>query len=224
MTNTHNTIIPPKSETIGVRFTSHKLKLAGFPDVQVRVYEVEDYSPILTLIIGEIVAEKAPLVRIHSRCAYGELFGSLDCDCQSQLDTALLAMRDEDMGIFIYLEQEGRGAGIVSKARAYELKDRHGLDTVEAYRSMGLEPDMRDYTPVIQILLQMGLRHVRLLTNNPKKVSALTRAGFKVDQIPLRTKPTQHNLDYLKVKQNKLAHSLGLDFIELIKEQKMEDN
>lgn len=172
------------------------------------VYETKNQPPITVLVWGE--SNGKPLVRLHSRCLYGEVFGSLDCDCHAQLMLAIDLIRKEGNGVLIYLEQEGRGSGLVNKAKAYALNQERGLDTVDAYRRLRVPVDKRDYQQAAYIIKKLGLKHIRLLTNNPAKVAGLVREGLVVDKVLLRTKPTSFDADYLRVKQAKLKHDLGL--------------
>jgi len=151
-----------------------------------------------------------PLVRVHSECITGDLFGSLKCDCGSQLHQSLQMIAREG-GILIYLRQEGRGIGLANKLRAYALQEQ-GFDTVEANRQLGLPVDNRDYEVAFQILSYMGIDAIRLLTNNPEKVASLERFGIVIkERIALESLPTEENFDYLKVKQEKLGHMLNLN-------------
>ena len=145
------------------------------------------------------------LVRLHSRCLYGEVFGSLDCDCDAQLELACTAMSNVG-GFLVYLEQEGRGAGLFMKARGYELAQKHDLNTVEAYQALGLEPDSRVYHGAATVLRALGVDSVRLLTNNPRKLEALVAEGFSVVREPIYTKPTLENQAYLDTKRDQLGH------------------
>jgi len=166
---------------------------------------------VVALAFGNIHAREAPLVRVHSRCVYGEVFGSLDCDCAAQLKEALGLLESAPGGVLVYLDQEGRGCGLAAKAKAYELWERERVDTVDAYERLGLPRDARLYDGAAAILKALGLMRIRLLTNNPAKVEALEREGIAVERVPLRTKPTPENIDYLRVKQKKLGHDLGVD-------------
>ena len=134
-----------------------------------------------------------------------------DCDCHEQMELSYKMIKSEGAGIFIYLEQEGRGCGLINKAKAYALKEKKGLDTVEAYKSMGLDIDPRRYDNAAEILRFLGVRKIRLLTNNPRKISGLINEGIDVEPKNLRITPTPLNLDYLIVKQEKLGHDLGLN-------------
>jgi len=193
-----------------IRHETHFLHTKDFGKAKVFVFEISDSSPIACIVVGD-VREKIPLVRIHSKCFYSEVLGSLDCDCQEQINLAFKLIRDEGFGIFIYLEQEGRGCGLINKARAYSLKEIKGLDTVDAYESMGLDVDPRQYDNAVAVLKFLNVERIRLLTNNPRKTSGLVENGIKVQEVRLQVKPTPLNLEYLKVKQRKLGHDLGLN-------------
>ena len=151
-----------------------------------------------------------PLVRIHSQCLTGDVFGSLRCDCRQQLELALGAIADAGAGVLIYEQQEGRGIGLMPKLQAYALQDQ-GLDTVEANRRLGFADDQRGYALPAAILLYLGLRQVRLLSNNPDKIQALERAGVTVsERIPCEPQGlSRHAREYLEVKRAKLGHLLG---------------
>ena len=162
----------------------------------------------LALVMGDISTEEPVLVRVHSECVTGDVFGSLRCDCGEQVALAMQSIAEEGRGVFLYMRQEGRGIGFHNKIRAYALQDE-GLDTVEANLSLGFAPDLRDYGIGAQILAELGLHEIRLLTNNPKKVIGLEGYGLKVvETIPLITAPNPHNLHYLEVKRKKLGHLL----------------
>lgn len=189
----------------------HSLKLFELRNVKCLVFDFVNNSPVTALVVGNVSSEEFPLVRIHSRCLYGEVLGSLDCDCKAQLDLALRRIAAEGAGVFIYLEQEGRGCGLVNKAKAYVLNEREGLDSMEAYKKLGLEIDNRHYSHAAQVLRYLGIDQLRLLTNNPSKIAEIRQAGFDVKPINLRTIPTSDNIDYLRTKQEKLKHDLGID-------------
>jgi 3,4-dihydroxy 2-butanone 4-phosphate synthase/GTP cyclohydrolase II len=162
----------------------------------------------LVLVMGDPTKAAAPLVRLHSSCFTGDLLDSLRCDCGDQLHMALDMIGHEGAGVLVYLPQEGRGIGLVEKIRAYELQDR-GLDTVEANLALGFKADSRDYGVGIQLLKDLGLRKVRLLTNNPKKTDAFIYGGFDldvVDQVPILPPVNEHNERYLATKREKLGH------------------
>jgi len=164
----------------------------------------------LVLVIGDLAQSVAPLVRLHSSCFTGDLLASLRCDCGDQLHLALEMIAHEGCGVLVYLPQEGRGIGLVEKIRAYHLQDQ-GLDTVEANLALGYRVDMRDYGIGIQLLKDLGLTKVRLLTNNPKKTDAFIYGGFDlhvVDQVPITAPPNEHNARYLETKREKLGHQL----------------
>ena len=164
----------------------------------------------LVFVLGDLSKVDAPLVRLHSSCFTGDLLESLRCDCGDQLHMALDMIQNEGAGVLVYLPQEGRGIGIVEKIKAYALQD-HGLDTVEANLALGYKADSRDYGVGIQLLKDLGLRKVRLLTNNPKKTDAFIYSGFDlevVDQIPIVGPIHEHNASYLATKREKLGHKL----------------
>ncbi len=147
-----------------------------------------------------------PLVRIHSQCLTGDVFGSLRCDCRQQLELALSMIAGEGAGILIYEQQEGRGIGLMPKLQAYELQDA-GLDTVEANERLGFKADHREFAMPAEILKALGVKAVRLLSNNPDKVSALERAGITVsERVPCEVAPSAHAQEYLKTKREKLGH------------------
>ncbi|MDA0255743.1 MAG: GTP cyclohydrolase II [Planctomycetota bacterium] len=176
---------------------------------RVIAYDVkfENQQPIV-LVMGDPTAVAAPLVRLHSSCFTGDLVDSLRCDCGDQLHMALDMISREGTGVLVYLPQEGRGIGLVEKIRAYALQDQ-GLDTVEANLALGFKADARDYGIGIQLLKDLGLRQVRLLTNNPKKTDAFIYGGFDlevVDQVPILPPVNEHNEKYLATKREKMGH------------------
>jgi len=176
---------------------------------RVIAYDVkfESQQPIV-LVMGNPAAVAAPLVRLHSSCFTGDLLDSLRCDCGDQLHMALDMISREGTGVLVYLPQEGRGIGLVEKIRAYALQDE-GLDTVEANLALGFKADARDYGIGIQLLKDLGLRQVRLLTNNPKKTDAFIYGGFDlevVDQVPILPPVNEHNEKYLATKREKMGH------------------
>lgn len=162
----------------------------------------------LALCMGDPAGEPPPLVRVHSECLTGDVFGSQRCDCGSQLDRAMQMIAGEGRGVIVYLRQEGRGIGLEHKIRAYALQEA-GLDTVEANQCLGFEADVRDYSPAAQMLRDLGVTSVRLLTNNPRKVSGLRKYGIVVaERVPLVIPPIEHNARYLEAKKQKLGHWL----------------
>ncbi len=172
----------------------------------------ETQQPIV-FVMGDPSSVAAPLVRLHSSCFTGDLLNSLRCDCGDQLQMALQMIGAEGVGALVYLPQEGRGIGLVEKIKAYGLQDE-GMDTVEANLALGYKADPRDYGIGIQLLKDLGLRRVRLLTNNPKKTDAFIYGGFDlevVDQIPIMPPINEHNVDYLATKRDKLGHQLPKD-------------
>jgi 3,4-dihydroxy 2-butanone 4-phosphate synthase/GTP cyclohydrolase II len=163
----------------------------------------------VALAMGEWDNE-AVLVRVHSACLTGDVFGSLRCDCGRQLKKTMEAIGKEKKGVILYMNQEGRGIGLADKIRAYNLQDQ-GLDTVEANKALGYEPDLRDYGIGAQILVDLGLKNIRLLTNNPRKIVGLEGYGLKVvERLPLETEPNPLNYNYLKTKKEKLGHDIKI--------------
>ncbi|MBA7623863.1 Riboflavin biosynthesis protein RibBA [subsurface metagenome] len=164
----------------------------------------------LALVMGDLSTEESVLVRVHSECLTGDVFGSLRCDCGEQIALAMQVIAKEGRGVFLYMRQEGRGIGFHNKMRAYALQDE-GMDTVEANLALGLPPDLRDYGIGAQVLVDLGLHKIRLLTNNPKKVIGLEGYGLKVvETVPIVCHPNPYNLHYLETKQKKLGHRLGV--------------
>ncbi len=160
------------------------------------------------LSMGDVRGKDGVLVRVHSECLTGDVFGSLRCDCGQQLQDALKRIAEEGEGVLIYMRQEGRGIGFANKIHAYALQEK-GLDTVEANEKLGFKADLREYGLGAQILVDLGLRKIRLLTNNPKKVVGLEGFGLEiVGQLPIRSTPTAHNAKYLETKRDKLGHAL----------------
>jgi GTP cyclohydrolase II len=181
-----------------------KFRIYGFqgefgPDDSPRTEEA------VALVMGD-VHSSPPLVRIHSQCLTGDVFGSLRCDCRQQLEMALAMIAEEGSGVLIYEQQEGRGIGLMAKLQAYELQDS-GLDTVEANERLGFKADHREFALPGEILRALGIRQVRLLSNNPDKVAALERAGIKVvERVPCEAASNIHAEDYLKTKKDKMGH------------------
>ena len=216
----HNLKIISIEQLISHRRVSEKLinraaeaKLpTRYGEFQIIVYSVdfESHEPI-ALVFGDLAsAGPAPLVRMHSSCFTGDLIASLRCDCGDQLHMALEMVSREGKGAVVYLPQEGRGIGLAQKIKAYALQD-NGLDTVEANHALGFKADMRDYGIGLQILKDLGLSEVRLLTNNPKKTEAFNLRGFDlkvVDQVPIVPPVNEHNKSYLETKREKMGHQL----------------
>jgi 3,4-dihydroxy 2-butanone 4-phosphate synthase / GTP cyclohydrolase II len=162
----------------------------------------------VALVKGEVDGAQNVLVRVHSECLTGDVFHSLRCDCGEQLEQALARIASEERGVLLYMAQEGRGIGLLNKLRAYELQE-NGLDTVEANLELGFQPDMRDYGIGNQILADLGLTTIRILTNNPKKITGIEGFGLEVvEQVPIETAPTPQNVRYLATKRDKLGHKL----------------
>jgi 3,4-dihydroxy 2-butanone 4-phosphate synthase / GTP cyclohydrolase II len=162
----------------------------------------------VAMVKGEIAGQRDVLVRVHSECLTGDVFHSLRCDCGEQLESALAMIENEGRGVLLYLAQEGRGIGLLNKLKAYNLQDK-GLDTVDANLELGLPVDLRDYGIGAQILSDLGLSSIRILTNNPKKIRGLEGYGLSVtDQIPIQHAPNPHNEAYLRAKRDRLGHSL----------------
>ena len=167
-----------------------------------------DNTVYIALVKGEIKPEDEVLVRVHSQCLTGEVFGSKRCDCGEQLHRAMEMVSREGKGVILYVRQEGRGIGLINKLKAYELQDK-GLDTVEANIRLGFKPDLRDYGVGAQILVDLGVRKMKLMTNNPKKIVGLEGYGLKVvERVPIEAKPHEKNIIYLKTKKKKLGHLL----------------
>jgi GTP cyclohydrolase II len=180
--------------------------LTGFERANVDKGETES---ALLLKLGD-PKNRTPLLRIHSQCLTGEVLGSLRCDCRGQLELAMSAIADEGSGLVIYEHQEGRGIGLMEKLKAYGLQDK-GLDTVEANQALGFDADYRDFSLAVAILHEIGIDRVRLLSNNPQKVEALTKGGIEViEQIACEAPPNPYALSYLRTKKKKMGHSLTI--------------
>ena len=199
------------SEKLVSRIAQAHLPTGKFGDFTIIAYEVrfESQQPVV-LVKGDLTSVEAPLVRLHSSCFTGDLLDSLRCDCGSQLHMALETIDKAGAGVLVYLPQEGRGIGLVEKIKAYELQEK-GMDTIEANHALGFKADMRDYGVGIQILKDLGLTKIRLLTNNPKKTDAFIYGGFDlsvVDQVPIISPSNPHNEQYLATKRDKMGHLL----------------
>jgi 3,4-dihydroxy 2-butanone 4-phosphate synthase/GTP cyclohydrolase II len=199
-----------------------------FGDFQVVGFRsLVDEKHHVAMVKGDIAGEEDVLVRVHSECLTGDVFHSLRCDCGEQLEDAMARIEQEGRGVLLYLAQEGRGIGLLNKLRAYRLQE-DGLDTVDANIELGLPPDLRDYGIGAQILVDLGLSSIRLLTNNPRKIVGLEGYGLTVtDQVPIEHAPGEHNRDYLRAKKDRLGHmlhhqGLALDE-EMIHEHRMQD-
>ena len=170
------------------------------------VYGTPDHREHVALALGVIDDGDPVLVRAHSECLTGDVFGSFRCDCGEQLADSLWFLQEQGRGVLLYLRQEGRGIGLAKKISAYALQER-GLDTVEANLALGLPEDMRDYRVAAEMLLDLGVRRARLLTNNPAKVEGLERNGVEVvERVPLGISPNPSNLGYLRTKREKMGH------------------
>jgi GTP cyclohydrolase II len=163
----------------------------------------------VALVMGEVAGERAPLVRIHSQCLTGDVFGSLRCDCRQQLEMALSMIASAGSGILIYEQKEGRGIGLMAKLQAYSLQDQ-GLDTVEANEQLGFKADHREFEMPARILKHLGVKRIRLLSNNPQKVTAMEEAGITVaERVPAEVEAHAESARYMKTKKEKLGHLLG---------------
>ncbi len=198
-----------RAERFVRRVTTTKLP-TEFGEFSVIAYANDmDANVHLALVKGEIRQSDDVLVRVHSECLTGDVFASRRCDCGGQLHRAMEIIEENGKGVILYMRQEGRGIGLVNKLRAYELQDK-GLDTVEANIRLGFKPDLRDYGIGAQILVDLGVRKMRLMTNNPKKIVGLEGYGLKVvERIPIEMNPHEKNIIYLKTKKKKLGHILS---------------
>jgi 3,4-dihydroxy 2-butanone 4-phosphate synthase/GTP cyclohydrolase II len=183
----------------------------NFGDFQIIAYEnALDSLTHIALAKGEITPDKPVLVRVHSECMTGDIFGSLRCDCGDQLHKAMRMIEDEGAGVIVYMRQEGRGIGLINKLKAYELQQKKGLDTIEANHKLGFKDDLRDYGIGAQILVDLGVSKMRLMTNNPKKLVGLEGYGLSiVEQVPIEVLPNEHNRGYLECKKLKMGHILS---------------
>jgi 3,4-dihydroxy 2-butanone 4-phosphate synthase/GTP cyclohydrolase II len=198
-----------RSEKLIERISEAKLPTA-YGEFRIILYKDCTNGKVHTaLALGQWKTEPV-LVRVHSECLTGDVFGSLRCDCGRQLQRSMEMIGKEKKGLVLYMKQEGRGIGLEAKIQAYNLQDR-GMDTVEANEALGFEPDMRDYGIGAQILADLGLASIRLLTNNPRKIVGLEGYGLKVvERVPIEIEPNPVNLRYLKTKKEKLGHHLKL--------------
>jgi 3,4-dihydroxy 2-butanone 4-phosphate synthase/GTP cyclohydrolase II len=197
-----------RTEKLVERVVSTRLPTTFGDFVAVGYRSLIDNKHHVALVKGEVEHEHDVLVRVHSECLTGDVFHSLRCDCGEQLESALSMIESEGRGVLLYLSQEGRGIGLLNKLRAYKLQEE-GLDTVDANLRLGLPADLRDYGIGAQILVDLGLTSIRILTNNPKKISGLSGYGLSVtDQVPIQHLPNPHNEAYLRAKRDKLGHTL----------------
>jgi 3,4-dihydroxy 2-butanone 4-phosphate synthase/GTP cyclohydrolase II len=176
------------------------------------VYENDiDHIDHMALVKGALSPADPVLVRVHSECLTGDAFGSLRCDCGEQLQAALKMIDAEGQGVLLYMRQEGRGIGLKNKIRAYNLQDEEGLDTVQANERLGFPADLRDYGVGAQILVDLGVCKMRIITNNPGKRAGIDGYGLTIiDRVPLEIEPNEKNLEYLRTKKEKLGHVLHL--------------
>ncbi len=203
------------TERLSIISHLRKIAEADFPSrfghFRILGYEWEydgDVEESVVLKLGDLTSSPAPLVRIHSECLTGDVFHSLRCDCRAQLELALEAIGREGRGVLVYEHQEGRGIGLMNKLRAYELQDQ-GADTVEANEKLGFAADLRGYQMPVAILKHMGLKQVRLMSNNPEKIAALEKAGIEVvERVPAVVEVVKQRETYLRTKRERMGHLL----------------
>lgn len=194
--------------------TVERVAVAQLP-TEIGMFRIAAYRSLISgeefvaLIKGDVPTNKPTLVRIHSQCLTGDVFGSTKCDCGRQLHRTMEMMEEEGSGVVVYQLQEGRGIGIVNKIRAYELQDR-GADTVEANEQLGLEVDLRNYQQCAEVLFDLGICKVRLISNNPLKVRAMQAAGIEVERVALQVNTSDEAIEYLRTKKQKMGHLLKL--------------
>lgn len=175
--------------------------------------ENDDHLVHIALVKGDVAGKEGVLVRVHSECITGDVFNSLRCDCGDQLHKAMQMIEQEGRGVLLYMRQEGRGIGLINKLMAYKIQEEKGLDTVDANLALGFPPDLRDYGIGAQILADLGLSTIRLITNNPRKIVGLEGYGLKViERVPIEVEPNAYNEDYLKTKVEKLGHLICLRY------------
>ncbi|UCC74464.1 MAG: bifunctional 3,4-dihydroxy-2-butanone-4-phosphate synthase/GTP cyclohydrolase II [Gemmatimonadota bacterium] len=200
-----------KTERLVHRIAEAKLP-TDFGEFRVIAYTNDvDRREHVALIKGEVAGKENVLVRMHSECLTGDVFHSQRCDCGQQLDSSLRRIEKEGQGVLVYMKQEGRGIGLLNKIRAYQLQE-NGADTVEANEMLGFPADLRDYGIGVQVLLDLGIKSMRLMTNNPKKIIGLQGYGLSVtEQVPITVKPNRHNASYLRAKREKLGHVIPVE-------------
>lgn len=217
--DTHNIKIASIADLISYRLIAESLVRRAasamipteYGEFQTIVYESDiDPQHHVAFVKGDVSSDEGVLVRVHSECLTSDVFGSLRCDCGPQVKQAMKIIEEEGSGVILYMRQEGRGIGLVNKIKAYALQD-DGFDTVEANEKLGFKPDLRDYGIGAQILSDLGVKNMRLLTNNPKKIKGLEGFGLKiVERVPIEIPPNGRNSKYLKVKKDKLGHLLSM--------------
>jgi 3,4-dihydroxy 2-butanone 4-phosphate synthase/GTP cyclohydrolase II len=196
-----------QNEVLVTESASATLPLKNLGDAEIKIYETPfEVGSNIALLFGDIKPGQTYLVRVHSQCVTGDVFGSARCDCGEQLDLSLKKLREQG-GILLYMNQEGRGIGLANKIKAYALQQQQGLDTVETNFALNFPADLRNYGVAAQILKHLGITSIRLLTNNPKKITGLEEYGIKIiAREPIETTPNDHNINYLRTKYSKLGH------------------